>query len=103
MSINDHRETLVSSGVHIGAVRRLGSSFSATEYLAAVEAARVAGDGEAYATAVLGPEIITATEESDPTGADLHAAAVRILTAKGKADNYTAREYVDACNEAVPS
>ena len=50
----DARKTLISSGVHIGAIRRLGDSYSADEYLAAVEAAQAAGDGEAYADACLG-------------------------------------------------
>ena len=103
MSTDNIRATLVSSGVHLGAVRRLGSSYSPSEYLAAVQAARDAGDGEAYATAVLNPEIVTATEEADPTGAKLHEAAIKILAAKGKADSYTAREYVDACSEAALS
>ena len=101
--LNQHRATLVSTGEHIGAIRRLGETYSVAEYLTAVEAARDAGDGERYATAVLGRETITATAdpEPDPTGADLHEAALRILTAKGKADNYTANEYLTACDEAV--
>jgi len=98
--INQNRETLTSTGVHIGAMRRLGESYSAEEYLTAVQAAQDAGDGEAYATAVLGSEPINATAD-DPTGADLHEAAIRILTAKGKAETYTASEYVDACSEAM--
>jgi hypothetical protein len=93
------RETIVSSGVHIGALRRLGSSYTDDEYLAAAAAALDARDGERYAAAVLGDE----ETEPDPTGADLHEAAIRILTAKGKADTYTAREYVDACTEAGAS
>jgi hypothetical protein len=97
MSLNHNRETLVSSGEHIGAIRRLGATYSADEYLTAVQAARDAGDGEAYATAVLGDD----EPEPDPTGADLHEAALRILTAKGKADSYTSTEYVDACNEVL--
>jgi hypothetical protein len=97
MSINNNRETLVSSGVHIGALRRLGDSYSADEYLTAVEAARDAGDGERYATAVLGPETAT----PDPTGADLHAAALRILSAKGKGDTYTQSDYLAACDQVT--
>ena len=42
----DARKTLISSGVHIGAIRRLGDSYSADEYLAAVEAAQAAGVAE---------------------------------------------------------
>jgi hypothetical protein len=101
MSINSNRETLVSSGVHIGALRRLGDSYSADEYLTAVEAARDAGDGERYADSVLGPEIGSTESEPDPTGAELHAAALAILTAKGKADTYTQDDYLTACDEAV--
>lgn len=53
----DQRQTLISSGVHIGAVRRLGETYSTEEYLGAVEAARAAGDGERYADAVLGADV----------------------------------------------
>jgi len=97
--INQNRETLTSTGVHIGAMRRLGESYSAEEYLTAVQAAQDAGDGEAYATAVLASEPINATAD-DPTGADLHEAAIRILTAKGHGGDYTQRDYLEACVQA---
>jgi hypothetical protein len=64
----DHRQTLISSGQHIGAVRRLGETYSTEEYLAAVEAARDAGDGERYADAVLGVDpdvLLRGVEEED--------------------------------------
>ena len=70
--------------------------------LVACQAARDAGDGETYARAVLGETIIAiADTEPDPTGADLHEAALRILAAKGKADSYSADEYLAACDETV--
>jgi hypothetical protein len=99
MSINHNRETLVSSGVHIGALRRLGTIYSADEYLTAVDAARAAGDGERYATAVLGPELVSTESQPDPGGADLHERAIEILKESGKGETYTAGEYLAACSE----
>jgi hypothetical protein len=83
MTIN--HKTLVSTGEHIGAIRRLGSSYSAEEYLSAVMDAREVGDGEAYATAVLGSERVIATtnSEPDPTGADVYAKALANLKERG--------------------
>lgn len=69
MSTAIQRSTLVSSGEHIGAIRRLPESYSASEYLVAVEAARAAGDGETYANAVVGADV---TE--DDGGATVRAA-----------------------------
>jgi hypothetical protein len=64
----DHRQTLISSGVHIGAERRLGSSYTNAEYVQAAEAATAAGDGTAYADRVLGADpdmILQGVEEED--------------------------------------
>jgi hypothetical protein len=58
----DHRQTLISSGVHIGAERRLGSSYTNAEYVQAAEAATAAGDGTAYADRVLGADPAAATQ-----------------------------------------
>lgn len=57
MSIDRQRATLVSSGEHIYAVRRLGDSYTTEEYLAAVQDARDAGAGEFYADACLGVDV----------------------------------------------
>jgi hypothetical protein len=63
------RATLVSTGLHLYALRRIGkNSYSPEEYLMAAEAAREAGDGEAYADRVLGPDLdmlLSATEQDD--------------------------------------
>ena len=84
MSNNSTRATLVSSGIHLGAVRRLGSSsYDVDEYLAAVEAARDAGDGEQYADRVLGIDvdaIITGTEQD--SGEETVRAAERLLRSR---------------------
>src|SRR5438128_1069526 len=62
------RETLVSTGLHVGACRRLGAVYTNDEYLEAVEAAREAGDGTAYADRILGTdvdELIRGVEQDD--------------------------------------
>jgi hypothetical protein len=95
-----NRNHLISAGEHIYAVRKLGDTYSPEQYLEAVELARAGKAGERYADAVLGPETVTATEEPDPTGTELHEAALKILSAKGK-DDYTQAEYLAACDEAL--
>ena len=52
-----NRAGVVSAGEHIYAVRTLGESYSAEEYVEAINHARARGAGEEYATRVLGPEI----------------------------------------------
>src|SRR2546430_12099891 len=42
----DHRQTLISTGEHIYAVRKLGESYTAEENLKAVDLARAAGRGK---------------------------------------------------------
>jgi hypothetical protein len=78
----DQRATLKSTGVHLGAVRRLGSSYTDEEYVEAVERARDAGDGERYASTVLGPDVddvVRGVEEED----DLMTAAAAVLKDRG--------------------
>ena len=83
MTAPTQRATLISSGEHVYALRRLGKpSYSPEEYLAAVEAARDAGDGERYADAVLGPDLdtlLSSTEQDD----DVIEAAHRDLRQRG--------------------
>jgi hypothetical protein len=76
------RASLVSSGEHIHALCRLGTSYSAEEYLQAVELAREVGAGESYADRVLGPDLdtlLSATEQDD----DVIEAAHRDLRQHG--------------------
>jgi hypothetical protein len=59
---------LTSSGEHIAAVLKLGSTYDAEAYLAAVDEARELGKGEAYADAVLGIDansLLSGTEDED--------------------------------------
>jgi hypothetical protein len=92
------RETMLSTGVHIGAVRRLGETYSTEEYLVAVERARDAGDGEAYANRVLGvdaDELIRGVEQDD--GNAIVLAAERSLRRRGvDPKKATYQEYADA-------
>lgn len=57
MSTASQRATLVSSGEHIYAVRRLGENYSDAEYLRAIQAARDVEAGERYADSVLGIDV----------------------------------------------
>jgi len=83
MTTSTQRATLVSTGLHLYALRRIGKqSYSAEEYLEAAEAAREAGDGERYADQVLGPDVdalLSATEQDD----DVIEAAHRDLRQRG--------------------
>jgi hypothetical protein len=84
---------LTSSGEHIFAVRKLGDSYTAEEYLEAVEDARAARRGEEYADRVLGEEDESATHE----GADLLKAAEADLRAHGiEPDSATYRQLAAA-------
>jgi hypothetical protein len=51
------RATLAGSGEHIAAVLMLGSDYTDEQYLEAIEAAREAGVGEAYADKILGTDV----------------------------------------------
>jgi hypothetical protein len=95
------RDTIISAGEHIHAVRRLGADYEVEAYLEANDDARAVNAGERYADSVLGPETITATTEPDPNGAALHEAALGILKDKGKNDNYSQAEYLEACKQAL--
>src|SRR5882724_10550204 len=83
MTTSTQRATLVSTGLHLYALRRIGKkSYSAEEYLEAAEAAREAGDGERYADQVLGPDVdalLSATEQDD----DVIKAAEADLRSRG--------------------
>jgi hypothetical protein len=77
-----HRQLLVSSGEHIHAIRKLGSSYDAESYLQAVTEARELQAGERYADACLGPDLdkfLSATEQDD----DVIEAAHRDLRQRG--------------------
>jgi hypothetical protein len=83
MTTGTTRETLISTGVHIGAIRRLGSSYTADEYLRAVEAARDAGDGEAYADACLGVDVNSVLRGVEDGGEATVRAAESLLRGRG--------------------
>jgi hypothetical protein len=63
-----HRQLLISSGEHIHAIRKLGNSYTAEQYLQAVTEAREVDAGARYADACLGPDVdllLTGTEDED--------------------------------------
>jgi hypothetical protein len=98
-----HRELLISSGEHIHAVRKLGSSYSAEQYLEAVTEARELGAGEEYATACIGPDVdalLTAVADSDD---DLIKAAEAELRRRGiDPAKATYGQYADALSRVSP-
>ena len=100
----DQRKTLVSSGVHLGAVRRLGSSYTPAEYLAAVEAARCADDGEAYADAVLGVDVNEVLRGVTEDGGEATVRAAESLLRGRGVDpaKATYREFAAALVEVSP-
>ena len=78
------RKTLISSGEHIAAQHLLGADYTDEEYIAAVEAAREVGVGEAYANRVLGTDdaaLISGVEQD--RGDDVVMAAERRLRRRG--------------------
>jgi hypothetical protein len=78
-----HRQQLISSGEHVHAIRKLGSSYSAEDYLQAVSEARELGAGEQYADACIGVDVealLTGTEDADD---ETIALAARDLKARG--------------------
>jgi hypothetical protein len=93
---NPTRETLISTGVHLGAIRRIGSdSYSPEEYLAAVQAARDAEDGERYADACLGVDVdsvLRGVEQVDDDVARIEASLRRrgIVPASATYEEYAA-------------
>jgi hypothetical protein len=99
----DIRRSLVSSGEHVGALRRLGETYSTEEYLVAVEAARDAGDGDRYADAVLGTDVddLLLGVESDDEGDAVVRAAEASLRRRGvDPAKASYREYAAALVEA---
>jgi hypothetical protein len=97
------RETLISTGVHLGAIRRLGSSYTADEYLAAVDAAQAARDGEAYADACLGVEVdalLRGVESEDDGEAVVRAAEANLSRRGVDPRKATYGQYRDALVEA---
>jgi hypothetical protein len=91
----DQRQTLISSGQHIGAIRRLGETYSTEEYLRAVEAARDAEDGERYADAVLGADVEDLLRGAEDGGDAVVRAAESLLRGRG-VDPDTASYYTFA-------
>jgi hypothetical protein len=79
----DQRATFISTGQHIGAVRRLGETYSNEEYAAAVEAASLAGDGERYADAVLGADVDALLRGVEDGGDAVVRAAESLLRGRG--------------------
>src|SRR4051812_3459151 len=101
MTVGTTRETLISTGVHIGAIRRLGSPYRADEYLVAVEAAQAAGDGQAYADACLGVDVDSVLRGVEGGGEATLRAAESLLRGRG-VDPATASygEFAAALGEA---
>jgi len=104
MSATDQRQRalLTSSGEHIHAIRKLGSSYDAEQYLEAVTEARDVGAGERYADAVLGPDldmILSATEQDD----DVIEGAHRDLRQRGvDPDSASYQQLADALAKVSP-
>jgi hypothetical protein len=91
------RETLISTGLHIGATHRLGDSYSNAEYMEAVDAARKAGDGERYADRVLGVDVGSLLHGVEDDGEAVIRAAESRLRDRGiDPRKATYREYADA-------
>jgi hypothetical protein len=105
MSATDQRQraTLISSGEHIYALRRLGKpSYSAEEYLEAVERSRDAGDGQAYADAALGPDPdLALTGEADPDEL-IKAVEADLRSHRIEPDQATYQQYADALARVSP-
>jgi len=96
--VTTNRQTLVSSGEHIYAVRRLGETYSVEAYLEAVELARDAGEGECYADRVLGATDFDALLRGvEDDGEAIVRAAESDLRARGiDPTTATYREYAEA-------
>jgi hypothetical protein len=101
MSTTTQRVQLVSTGEHVYAIRRLGDSYTAEEYLRAVKAARDAGDGEAYADAVLGVDVDSVLRGVTEKGGEVTVRAAESLLRGRGVDPATAsyREFADALIE----
>jgi hypothetical protein len=78
------RASLRSTGLHVGALRLLGSdAYSNEEYIAAVALAEEVGIGVAYADAVLGPDVDALLQGVEDEGDAVVKAAERRLRATG--------------------
>ena len=101
MYTNDTRATLVSSGEHLYAVRKLGSNYSVEQYLELVEFARAVGAGEDYANSCLGPDV-DALLKGVEAGDDEVVSAVEASLKRRGIDpaSATFEEYRDAFVEA---
>jgi hypothetical protein len=78
------RATLRSTGLHLGALRLLGSdAYTNEEYVQAVALAEEVGIGEAYANAVLGPDTDALLQGVEDEGDATVRAAERRLRAAG--------------------
>ena len=104
MTTSTQRATLVSTGLHLYALRRIGkSSYSPEEYLAAAEAAREAGDGEAYADRVLGVDVDSLLMGQDDPDDEVVKAAEADLRGRGiDPSEATYRQFADALVRVSP-
>jgi hypothetical protein len=97
----DDRKTLISTGEHIAAILLLGKDYSPEEYIEAINAAREAGVGEAYATKVAGTDVdglVTGVEQD--RGEAIVQAAERRLRSRGVDPRMASyREFADALVE----
>jgi hypothetical protein len=101
----DVRETLISSGEHIGAIRRLGDDYTDAEYVEAVTAARAAGDGAAFADACLGVDVdalLRGVESDDDSEAVVRAAESSLRRRGIDPARASFAEYRDALVEVSP-
>jgi hypothetical protein len=102
MTTNTQRATLISSGEHIHAVCRLGPTYSAEQYLEAVELAREVGAGEAYADAVLGVDVDALLLSRVPDDYVVKAAEADLRRRGTDPDNATYQQYADALARVSP-
>jgi hypothetical protein len=96
------RETLISTGLHLGAIRLLGrDDYTNAEYVEAVEAARAAGIGTTYADKVLGVDVDAVVKGVvEDEGETTVRAAERRLRSRGvDPRKATYRQYADALAE----
>jgi hypothetical protein len=101
--MHDIRKTLESTGLHVAAIRRLPLSYSAEEYLAALDLARATCAGERYADMCLGVDVDSLLREVEEAGDDVVRAAEANLRRRGiDPDAATYQQYADALVEASP-
>jgi NADPH:quinone reductase-like Zn-dependent oxidoreductase len=83
MSDTATRATIVSTGEHLHAVRKLGPDYTRSEYLEALDLARAVNAGEQYADLVLGAE---PDDVPDEIGGEEYAKAMADLKERGILD-----------------